>query len=272
MHKIFSLTIIAFLCFCTAIEANPADSIIQASVSGKPIGEELSQQQLLDEAASCYASRRYADAVTYYETAIRKFGKSAELHYNLGNAYFKSNHLAPAILNYERALRLDPGDEDARANLVFCQTRIVDQITPVGEFLLVRWYNSLGLITGSNGWSWVSIIAFLFFSVSLAAFFLARKRWIKKVGFYLGILTLLVCCFAFNYAYQAKQRLTNSDEAILFTLSVTAKSSPDQSGNDLFVLHEGIKVKIRSVVGNWSEIELADGNIGWLQNKDIVLI
>lgn len=231
-----------------------------------------SSLQILEKAADDYSKKKYDQAATLYESVIKQHGGSADLHYNLGNAYFKSNKMAPAILHFEKALRLDPSNDDALFNLQMCNTRIVDQITPVGKFLFARWYESLGLTMGSNAWARLSILMFLLFTLSLSAYYLARRRWLKKSGFYIGILSIFLSILAFVYSWQAKNRLTKPDEAILFTLSVTVKSSPDESGTDLFVIHEGIKMKIRSKLGNWSEIELADGNSGWLPSKDFEII
>jgi tetratricopeptide (TPR) repeat protein len=228
--------------------------------------------QLLEKAADQYSKRNYDEAVILYETLLKQHQGSADLHYNLGNSYFKCNRLAPAILQFEKALRLDPSNEDARFNLQLCNARIVDQLTPLGKFMIARWYQSIGLSMSSNGWAMVSLLCFLIFASCLIAYFLARRRWQKKTGFYLGITSFLICILALTYSWEAFNRLTHSDEAILFALSVTVKSSPDGSGNDLFVLHEGTKVKIRSVLGDWSEIELVDGNVGWLPSKDIEII
>lgn len=229
-------------------------------------------EQLLDKASAQYSKRNYQEAVILYETLLKQHQGSADLHYNLGNSYFKCNRLAPAILQFEKTLRLDPSNEDARFNLQLCNARIVDQLTPIGKFMIARWYQSLGLSMSSNGWAGVSLVFFLLFSSCLIAYFLARRRWLKKTGFYVGITSLLISILAFVYSWEAYNRLSHPDEAILFALSVTVKSSPDGSGNDLFVLHEGTKVKIRSVLGDWSEIELVDGNIGWLPSKDIEII
>jgi tetratricopeptide (TPR) repeat protein len=267
MHTCSKLILSVLLVLGTTIQAFAVKDAATVSVNGTAAVEAT-----LEKAAQLYAERNYTASADLYEILLKQNGKSSEVYYNLGNAYFKADKIAKAILNYERALRLSPGDADARFNLQLCQTRIVDQITPVGKFLLVRWYESLSQLMGSNGWSWTSILFFFVFVCSLSAYFLARRRWLKKTGFFVGILGLLLAILAFVYAYQAKQKLEKSDEAIVFALSVTAKSSPDQSGNDLFVLHEGVKVVLKSRLGDWCEIELSDGNVGWLPASEIEII
>lgn len=261
------------LLFVTQIWGN------NASDRSKPAGESLGQsyasestESLLEKAASAYAARKFDIAIDIYESLLKNQGASADIYYNLGNAYFKNEKMAQAILNYERSLKLNPGDKDTRHNLELSKTKIVDQITPLGKFIFSRWYQSLFLSFSSNWWSIFSIVFALIFSICLVSYFLGRKRWIKKTCFYVGVLAMFFAIFGIIFANKSYQKIQQSDEAILFSLSVTAKSSPDQSGNDLFVLHEGVKVVIKSQLGDWCEVELEDGNVGWLQMKDLVII
>jgi tetratricopeptide (TPR) repeat protein len=269
MRQLLS-TLIFVLYVCTAIAGtNQIDSVRSEPVVAAISTDGASSEQLLELAAANYSKGNYVAAAQQYETILKRVGASEALFYNLGNAYFKSDCLAPAILNYERALRLNPADGDARFNLEMCQARIVDKIDPIGMFLIVRWYHALGNLQNSNGWATTSILFFILFIGSLFAYFFARRRFLKKFGFFFGIAMLAFSSLSMVYSAQESQRLTHSDEAILFTLSVTVKSSPDKSGTDLFVLHEGTKMTVRSELGDWSEIELEDGNIGWLLSKDI---
>lgn len=266
-HLLTTLFLVLFVLSASA-QTNAADSVRNQvnSLEGQ------SPEALLDKAAASYSAGRYSEAAECYEIVLKHHGISDKVYYNLGNAYFKCDRLAPAILNFERALRLNPSDDDARFNLEMCQARIVDKIDPIGMFIIVRWYHSLSNVLNSNGWAYASILFFLLFIGCLFAYFFARRRWLKKSGFFVGILMLVCCSLSFVYSAQGSRRITNPDEAVLFTLSVTVKSSPDKSGTDLFVLHEGTKMKVRSVLGDWSEIELEDGNIGWLLSKDIQTI
>lgn len=264
MRKILSiLTLVLFVLTASAQTSN-ADS----SQTTREIGQ-VSAETQIKLAADLYAKGQYAESALVYEDILSNHGISDKVYFNLGNAYFKCERLAPAILNFERALKLNPSDADARFNLEMCNARIVDKIDPIGMFLIARWYHSLGNLYNSNGWAYVSILFFLLFIGCLFAYFFARRRWLKKSGFFFGILFLVVSTLSLVYSAQSSRRMTHPNEAILFTLSVTVKSSPDKSGTDLFVLHEGTKMTIRSILGDWSEIELEDGNVGWLLSKDI---
>ncbi|MCX6308664.1 MAG: tetratricopeptide repeat protein [Bacteroidia bacterium] len=272
MRKIWSTLFLVLFVLTASAQTNPADSTKLTNGSGVNLSTGKTPDELLKMAESSYSKGRYNEAAEWYETILKNHGISDKVYYNLANAYFKCDRLAPAILNFERALRLNPRDADARFNLEMCQARIVDKIDPIGMFLIARWYHALGNLFNSNGWAYVSISLFLMFIGCLFAYFFARRRWLKKSGFFMGILFFVFSTLSFVYSAQSSQRITHPDEAILFTFSVTVKSSPDKSGTDLFVLHEGTKMKIRSVLGDWTEIELEDGNVGWLLSKEIQII
>lgn len=227
---------------------------------------------VLQLAASAYSESRFDDAAVLYEQVLANYGISAKVYYNLGNAYYKSGSVAPAILNYERALLLNPGDPDVRFNLEMARSRVVDKIEPLGEFLLVRWYNSLGNLLDSNSWAYISLGLFFLFIVSLFVYFFTRKSSLKKSSFFVGILAIFFSIFALLYSARQRDAIIHPDRAIVFSESVTVKSSPDQSGTDLFLLHEGTSLRIKSKLGDWCEIELEDGNVGWIEFKHIEII
>jgi len=226
----------------------------------------------LAEAAKLYSDGKYSQAAEVYESILKEYGDSFEVLYNLGNSWYKADELAPAILNYERALRIKPWDKDARFNLELCENKIVDKIDPVGVFLVTRWYKSLGDNFNSNTWAVVSIAFFILLIVSLFAYFFSSFSWLKKVGFYTGLLSLIFTILALTYSARKYHETINPDQAILFSPTVTVKSSPDQSGTDLFLLHEGTKVRIKSKLGDWKEIEIQDGNVGWVESSHLVII
>jgi tetratricopeptide (TPR) repeat protein len=275
MRRSLSILFISLFSLCIAAQTNNVAKTQPVETTSSVASNDdtnKTSENLLKQAASLYSKGKYTNSAELYEQVLAQYGHSYKLYYNLGNAYYKCEKLAPAILNYERALRLHPGDRDARFNLEMCEARIVDKINPMGMFLGTRWFKSLENQFNSNTWVGISVGLFLFFIASLFAYFFARVDWLKKTGFFTGVITLLLSILALVYSAQEYRQITHPDEAILFTLSVTVKSSPDQSGTDLFVLHEGTKMKVLSVLGTWSEIELEDGNIGWLESKHIQVI
>jgi len=250
---------------CLSAAQTSTDSLSVATTS-------LTNERKLVVAEQLYKHARYTQAANLYESLLASHGPSFVVYYNLGNAYFKNNDIAKAILNYERALRLKPYDKDTRFNLEICQTKTVDTIDPLGVFLVTRGFKSLENTQNSNGWAITSLVFFILFITSLFAYFFSRFLWLKKTGFYVGIVSLILCILSFVYASNTYQDVVYPDQAIIMDATVTVKSSPDPSGKDLFPLHEGTKVTITNEIGSWNEIELQDGNIGWAQAASMKII
>lgn len=227
------------------------------------------QESTLKEAEEAYAKEDYTQAIELYESVLKSYGESAMVYYNLGNAYYKAGKVAPAILNYERALLLNPGDSDTRFNLQVARQKTVDKIEPIGEFFLMRWIGTVEDVYSADGWAKWGVASFLLFIGCLVLFFFSKWIRLKKIGFFAGICFLLISLVANLFADSQQDKLLHRADAIVFASTVTVKSSPDASGTDLFILHEGTKVTIKSTLGEWSEIQLEDGNVGWMPSKEI---
>ena len=227
------------------------------------------QESTLKEAEEAYAKEDYTQAIELYESVLKSYGESAMVYYNLGNAYYKAGKVAPAILNYERALLLNPGDSDTRFNLQVARQKTVDKIEPIGEFFLTRWIGTMEDVYSADGWAKWGVASFLLFIGCLVLFFFSKWIRLKKIGFFAGICFLLISLVANLFADSQQDKLLHRADAIVFASTVTVKSSPDASGTDLFILHEGTKVTIKSTLGEWSEIQLEDGNVGWMPSKEI---
>ncbi len=241
--------------------------LVQLSVWGLQ-----AQEADLQAAADAYSKSEFAQAADLYENLLQTYGESANVYYNLGNCYYKMDKNASAILNYERALLLNPGNKDIRFNLEIAKLRTVDKIESIKPFFVTEWIQSLRNIFGTDAWSKIGIGSFILLIGSLVLFFFSRKVILKKIGFYTGIAWLIFVIVSNVFAYNQKQKLIIRNTAIVFAPTVTIKSSPDNSGNELFILHEGTKASIKSKLGDWSEIQIADGNIGWIKNSDIEVI
>lgn len=235
-------------------------------------GFSLFAQELQKEAEKAYSKGNYTLAAELYESILKEKGQSSDLYYNLGNAYYKGDKVALSILNLERALLLAPGDEDIRHNLEIARLKTVDKIIPVGTFLLSDWVKSVQMQMNSNDWAKAAVILFLLFVTALFVYFFAGRIWMKKFAFFGGVFMLMISLFANYAAYAQKKVLINRSHAIIFSSSVVTKSTPDESGTDLFLIHEGTKVTLKDKVGDWTQIELEDGNDGWIQNTHFEVI
>lgn len=211
-----------------------------------------------------YANEMYTNAIDDYQLIIQTGVESAELYFNLGNAYFKSNNIPSAILYYEKAKKLKPNDEDINFNLNVANTQIVDKIEPVPELFLKQWWRSIYNIFNADTWAIIGVMGFILFFVLLAFYLLSKYIVIRKSAFYAGLIVLLLTLFTFTIAFEKYNILKHQKEAIVFVPTITVKSSPNQNSVDLFVIHEGAKVKILETVGNWNEIKIANGSVGWL--------
>jgi tetratricopeptide (TPR) repeat protein len=227
---------------------------------------------LQPQAEAFYVQGRYAEAAEKYELIVRGNQESSKLYYNLGNAYYKSGENTKAILNYERALLLNPSDNDARYNLKIAQRQIVDKIEELPVIFFVRWYNSLVSFFSADQWAYLSIALFVFFLVSITFFFYSSTVWLKKTGFSVAALTLFLTVATVVFTSKQNVHVEQRNAAIIMAPSVTVKGSPDGSGTDLFVVHEGLKVEVKEKLGDWYNIHLQDGNEGWVRQNDLEII
>jgi FOG: TPR repeat len=229
----------------------------------------FAQSAALKQANVMYTNGNYSDAAAMYTKILATEGVAPELYYNLGNAYYKLNETAKAILNYERALRIDPLYDDARNNLELAQLKVVDNVAPTPTFFVGRWIENLMKLLSSNQWIFVSLAAFVAFLVLAFLFVFAPSLLLRKLSFYVGMTFFAFSVTTFVFSGVRKNQLVGHRDAIVMTGVVTVKSSPDKSGTDLFQLHEGTKVQVKSTLGKWTEIVLGNGNIGWVEQVDI---
>lgn len=232
-------------------------------------GSMAQQQAEIDKANKAYMAGFYENAITIYENILKGQVASPELYYNLGNAYFKTNDLPSAILNYERALKYKPGDEDILFNLNVANSKIVDKIDVLPELFYIRWWKDIKLWFSPDGWSIVLVALFSLLFVLAALFLLSRSVTNRKIIFSFGIFVLLAFVISGFIAWQTWSESRQHNTAIVFTPTLAVKSSPDESSIDLFVIHEGLKVKILDGIGDWNEIRISNGSKGWVKSENL---
>lgn len=221
-------------------------------------------------ADSAYAAADYATAVYIYEQLLAVHGESASVYYNLGGAYYKMDEIARSILNYERALLLASSDADTKFNLELARAKAVDKNAQVTELFFVRWYRDFTAIMNADAWAKTSILCFIILISSLVLFIFSKRSKTKKIIFIFALLSLLCCILSGVIASERAAKLEHRESAIVMEPSVVVRSTPSVSGTELFILHEGKKVKIKDdSLKAWKEIELEDGNIGWLPAEAI---
>lgn len=228
---------------------------------------------LWNAANTAYSQGQWADAISDYELISEMGLESASLYCNTGNAYYKDGNISKAILYYERALKLDPSYDDAIYNLSLANDRIQDRIDVVPEFFLKKWMRDICYLMDSDAWA-VAFIIFLALTLALMLMFiLAPSAAGRRVGFFTGLVTLILMVFSVSFSVWQKNEYMSADKAIVIKPVASVKSSPStEATKDLFILHEGTKVIILDRVGEWNNISLSDGRQGWLPAADMEII
>jgi tetratricopeptide (TPR) repeat protein len=227
---------------------------------------------LFKKANDHYMKEEYSTAIDKYEELLEQGYKTSELYYNLGNAYFKSNMIPSAILNFERAKKLAPGDEDINFNLKIANLQTIDKITPMPEPFFREWWHGIKGILSSGMWGAASVVAFWIGAFAFITFLYSGSTSIKKISFALASVFIIVTFVSFIFAFQTYNEEVNVKEAIVFAESSYVKTSPDEASTDLVILHEGTKLTVLDSLGEWKKIKLPDGNIGWIVKTDIEMI
>jgi len=219
-------------------------------------------------ANEAYQQKDYETAIAAYERLLGEGLHSTSLYYNLGNAYYRSGKLGRAVLNYERALRLSPADQQTKANLQIVNQELEDvQVGIRQSGVVMFWYRIQHLLSG-NAWSWVGLFLLWLGLAGLGLWLLGKKRRHKKLGFFGGIIVLALSVLPFLFAYGGVQHRYNSNEAIILVEETQLKAAPEEASKTIQALHEGTKVRIIDQIGSWNRVELTDTSEGWLP-KDV---
>lgn len=226
----------------------------------------------ISEANEMYKKGEYEKAIQAYQFVLDTHMEAPEIYFNLGNAYYKTGKISPAILNFERALLLSPDDKDIQYNLNLARKHVLDKFEVLPELFIKRWFTGLINSFSADWWSYFSIL-FFFSALVFASFYLySNKSTLKKFGFFLSFFAIAISIITYSFASKKTDEMTIREHAIIISPSVTIKGSPDKSGTELFLLHEGTKVKVKGKLQDWRNIQLSDGNEGWLKKENIEMI
>ena len=235
-------------------------------------GAEQTSLEHWNEGNKAYIEGNYDKAIEEYNTILGGGEYSMKLYFNLANAYFKSEKIGKAILYYNKALRLAPSQEDVLHNLAIAETRTKDKITAVPEFFLHRWMRVVRNSVSCNAWGALSLLFFALILTFALLFLLASRLGVRKAGFYGALCSLLLFVATTAFAISSRNDILTEDEAVVMSSAISVKSSPDRSATDLFVLHEGTKLRIVAEFDEWVEVVIADGKKGWTERKNIETI
>ncbi len=230
-------------------------------------------KDLFNKATGLYNAEQYGKAKDIYETLLDSGYVNSVVFYNLGNTYYRLNKIPQAIMNYERAKILDPLNDDINFNLKLANLKIVDKFEPLPKLFFIEWYEDLFNIANSDTWAYISIaliwITLLFVFLT---FWFSFPFNVKKSLFMTAVTTFIIGVFTMFMTFRVSVEENKKDKAIILAPSVYVKSSPDNNGTDLFILHEGTKVQILESINNWYEVKVQNGNIGWVQQDSFEII
>lgn len=249
----FKLRIFSFLFFITLCQ-------VIAGAAANP---------LLDSASAAYAKAEYTKAAKFYETILAGGQEAPDVYFNLGNAYYKSNNIAHAILNYERAVKLNPDNADYNFNLKLANQRIEDKIDEAPQLFLTEWKNGIASLLSEKGWSQLFIVLIILSLTLFALFTAASNRGLKQLGFFGGSVLIVLSIATFFMAKNKYFLTVNGTEAVITAPSITVTGSPNEKGTKLFIIHEGTKVNITRDATDWVEIKIANGNTGWIKRSQL---
>ena len=238
-------------------------------VSVVAYGAEPTSLERWEAGNKAYIEGNYEKAVEDYNAILDGGEYSMKLYYNLANAYFKMGNIGKSILYYNKALRIAPSQEDIRHNLALAEAQTKDRIAVIPEFFLNRWLRTVRNSMSCAAWSVLSLV---WFGVLLAfgvLFLLASNVKWRKVGFYGALCAFVLFVATTSFAVSSRNDILSHNEAVVMGTAISIKSSPDRSATDLFVLHEGTKVKVLTEVDEWVEVVIADGKKGWTLKSNV---
>lgn len=234
--------------------------------------KEINAEALLRQGNEAYAKNKFKEAAAAYQQVLDAGYQSAAVYFNLGNASYKLAEIPEAILNYEKALKLTPGDEDIRLNLQLANLKITDRIEAIPEFFLTKWWKAFIYFFSLSTLSVFTVVCFITGFILLIAYLFLIAVWRKKLAFYAGVAALsLGLIFMIMSAVQSHY-LNVSEQGIVFAGAADVKSGPDMKQKTLFVIHEGTKVTIQEQVADWIKVVLSNGNGGWIKISDITKV
>ncbi|MCM4154888.1 tetratricopeptide repeat protein [Gramella sp. AN32] len=226
-------------------------------------------EKLFEEGNKAYQQGKYEVAVSKYEQIIDKGEASADLYYNLGNAHYKLNHIAPSIFYYEKALQLKPGDNDIQNNIKFAKNMAIDDIETVEKTGLSESWNNLVRSFSFSTWAWLAILFSVLFVAMFLLYYFSGRSVFKRIYFGLSMLAILLCITSVFIGFQQKSSIEDNEFAIVFSEEAEVRDEPNLRGNASFTLHEGTKARLLEDYQQWYKIELANGAQGWIDREHI---
>jgi tetratricopeptide (TPR) repeat protein len=246
---------------------SPFAAILIVLISFTVFGQSV--EESMQKAGDDYRNGQFDEAIEIYKQLLNEGYEGTSLYYNLANSYYRIGKLGEAILNYERALKLSPSDEDVKHNLAFANLSTIDRIQPLPTFFLFEWWESILASLTINGWTYLVYVCFILLIISIVVYYFAKTIFQQKLILFSGLGILAVFLIVLSLLIVKINREENVISGVVIEQSVTVKTSPDEQSTDAFVIHEGLKVNLEDRLDNWVKIRLADGKVGWIEKNAV---
>lgn len=226
----------------------------------------------MQRAGEFYRNGEFDKAIDIYEEIRNEGYEGTSLYFNLANSYYRIGKLGYAILNYERALKISPTDEDVKHNLAFANLSIIDRIQPLPTFFLFEWWENLLTLLSVNAWTYLAFFIYLILIFLFILYFFAKTVSQQKLIIFSGLGALVILAITISLLIVKINREQTHISGVVIEQSITVKTSPDSKSTDAFVIHEGLKVKLEDKLDEWVKVKLADGKVGWVDSDTVAKI
>ncbi len=227
---------------------------------------------IMNEANQLYQSKDYEGAIEKYNSILDLQMESPALYLNLGNSYYRLGKLGLAILNYEKGIKLNPANEDLKENLEIVKARTIDRIKEVPKLFLVEWWEFIISYTTATVLQIIVLIFYFILLSSITLYFTTRSGSVQRSTIFSSLFGLVGAIIFSIILFAHVQSETSTDYGVIISNTISVKQSPNESSNDAFVIHEGLKVSVEEVFGDWYKVKLSDGKVGWLPQNTLELI
>lgn len=235
-------------------------------------GASTQNEALFEKGNTLYNAGKYTEAIDYYNAILETKVHSADLYFNLANAHYKLNNVAPSIYYYEKALLLNPKDADIKNNIAFANNMTIDAIGVLPEVGFSSFLNKTSNSMSFDGWAILTVVLVFCFVLLFLGYYFAYSTLNKRLIFIGSNLALIIACITLGLAFHKYNLEESNNPAIIFAQEAKVKAEPNLRSEESFKLHEGAKVHVTDTVDDWKKIELTDGKIGWVKDKNLKLL
>lgn len=227
---------------------------------------------LFQKATEAYNKGEYLKAIDFYDEILNNGKHSAELYFNLGNSYYKLDEIGPSIYYYEKALLLQPNDQEIKNNLSFAQNMRLDSIEEMPKTAMTRLHDAVVLALTPDQWGYVAVATILLFVLGFIIYYILYSATYKRIAFIAANTALFISIFSMVMGYLGNRNQHSKHPAIIFEREVVVTSEPNERSEKVFALHEGTKVNVLESLENWSKIKIADGQTGWMPSESLKVL